>query len=584
MDDEDFSALEADLEAELLREMESAPAPPPEPEPEPEPKSKRPPGKRPRRGGRSGNSQSDGIEALAAVASAGSSEAGPEARTAARYDDAAEDGDDDAPGYIWGMNIITGRSREDEEAEQAAHAQVAQQALGVDVPDADTSERKRPRGKMVELRYGSYQGMQLSVAEVRRIKAEECRALLARRKLSLVLDLDHTLLNSAMYNELDQESGDQLEAWHTEERGYGSDSRKAAGPGDIAADDSGADGDGEGGDGAGGDGGAGDGAGDGGGGPSGPFLLHHLRHIHMWTKLRPHVFEFLSGAAQMYELYVYTMGAKAYAAEMVKLLDPDGSLGLSHSDRVIGKEDSTAAHTKDLDVILGSERTAIIVDDSPQVWPQFASQLLVPRRYHFFASSAARDSSLPAGKEPHLLAKLDEPAADGQLHALLAALTKIHTHYFAGLASAPAGGDEPAPSLPPHVSDSVRAVRRQVLRSARIVFSHVIPLEQQSKPETSAAYRLAVELGAAVQTQASSSTTHVVAGSDGTEKVRWARSKGVHAVSVEWLASCGYLWRAVDEKSTPIDGKLAKAGAAGEKLPQQLCNLPPPDIAASKKD
>ena len=40
MDDEDFSALEADLEAELLREMESAPAPPPEPEPEP---SKRPP-------------------------------------------------------------------------------------------------------------------------------------------------------------------------------------------------------------------------------------------------------------------------------------------------------------------------------------------------------------------------------------------------------------------------------------------------------------------------------------------------------------------------------------------------------------
>ena len=60
--------------------------------------------------------------------------------------------------------------------------------------DGDDDSRRKPTA-MVELRYGSYRGLQLSAAEVRRIKAEECRALLARRKLSLVLDLDHTLLN-----------------------------------------------------------------------------------------------------------------------------------------------------------------------------------------------------------------------------------------------------------------------------------------------------------------------------------------------------------------------------------------------------
>jgi hypothetical protein len=81
---------------------------------------------------------------------------------------------------MWGMNIITGKSREEEEAEAAAAAQAAE-ADGGDAVDA--AERKRPLGKMVELRYGSYQGLQLSAAEVRRIKAEECRALLARRKL-----------------------------------------------------------------------------------------------------------------------------------------------------------------------------------------------------------------------------------------------------------------------------------------------------------------------------------------------------------------------------------------------------------------
>ena len=37
------------------------------------------------------------------------------------------------------------------------------------------------------------------------MKAEECEAMLARRKLCLVLDLDHTLLNSATYAELSPE-------------------------------------------------------------------------------------------------------------------------------------------------------------------------------------------------------------------------------------------------------------------------------------------------------------------------------------------------------------------------------------------
>jgi hypothetical protein len=165
---------------------------------------------------------------------------------------------------------------------------------------------------------------------------------------SLVLDLDHTLLNSVTYNELDEEQGKLLEAWHAHERqpGSGADGPLTEAQGAAAGSDatapaarSAADA---------------DAAVSSGGGADGA-LLHHLRHIRMWTKLRPYVYEFLAAASELYELYVYTMGAKAYAAEMVRLLDPAGTLGLSQSDRVIGKEDSTASHTKDLDVILGSE-------------------------------------------------------------------------------------------------------------------------------------------------------------------------------------------------------------------------------------
>jgi len=63
-------------------------------------------------------------------------------------------------------------------------------------------------------------------------------------------------------------------------------------------------------------------------------------------------------------------------------------------------------------------------------------------------------------------------------------------------------------------------------------------------------------------------------------QVRWARSQpGVHAVSVDWLASCGFLWRAADEHEWPVEG--VAPGAAGSST---LClgpggsTLPPPQM------
>ena len=67
---------------------------------------------------------------------------------------------------------------------------------------------------------------------------------------------------------------------------------------------------------------------------------------------------------------------------------------------MIGKEDADRHH-KDLDVVLGSERTAIIIDDTPAVWPQQAAQILVPRRYHFFGTSAVNASLRPIPHTSH---------------------------------------------------------------------------------------------------------------------------------------------------------------------------------------
>jgi RNA polymerase II C-terminal domain phosphatase-like 3/4 len=86
--------------------------------------------------------------------------------------------------------------------------------------------------------------------------------------------------------------------------------------------------------------------------------------MNLLTKLRPFVKEFLKEASSMFEMYIYTMGYKAYAIEIAKLLDPDN---IYFSSKVISNSDCTQRHQKGLDVVLGAESVAVILDDSANV-------------------------------------------------------------------------------------------------------------------------------------------------------------------------------------------------------------------------
>lgn len=84
----------------------------------------------------------------------------------------------------------------------------------------------------------------------------------------------------------------------------------------------------------------------------------------MWTKLRPFAHEFIEAASKICEMYVYTMGERAYAVAMVRLLDPTGRF---FGDRIISQGDSTRSTMKDLDVVLGAESAVVILDDTEGV-------------------------------------------------------------------------------------------------------------------------------------------------------------------------------------------------------------------------
>ncbi|XP_020519618.1 RNA polymerase II C-terminal domain phosphatase-like 4 isoform X2 [Amborella trichopoda] len=175
-----------------------------------------------------------------------------------------------------------------------------------------------------------HKDLKLGAEEVARLRATDLKNLYRRRKLYLVLDLDHTLLNSTRLVDVSPEEEAYLNATYLNKETSSSN-------GDTSG------------------------------------TLFKLEPLHMLTKLRPFVRTFLKEANTMFEMYVYTMGERAYALEMAKLLDPSG---VYFGSRVISQGDSTVRHQKGLDVVLGSECAVVILDDTEHVLKTIQSEVL----------------------------------------------------------------------------------------------------------------------------------------------------------------------------------------------------------------
>lgn len=99
---------------------------------------------------------------------------------------------------------------------------------------------------------------------------------------------------------------------------------------------------------------------------------------------RPGLREFLKGIAEMYEMHVYTMGTRAYAVEVCKIIDPDGGL---FGGRILSRDESGSESHSFLDSdqdaeggLAGMTRKSlqrlfpcdtsmvVIIDDRADVW------------------------------------------------------------------------------------------------------------------------------------------------------------------------------------------------------------------------
>ena len=194
-------------------------------------------------------------------------------------------------------------------------------------------------GSHVAMKY-IHPGLEVSRDEAARLRSATIEQAVNSRRLLLILDLDHTLLHSTRFSDLTPEQDAALRA------------RAAAQTG-----------------------------------PPETHLLHRIPYMAMWTKLRPGIREFLADAHELYDLHVFTMGDKDYAAGMAKLLDPQGRL---FGGKVASSSDAGPSGVKDIDVLLGAEKLVIILDDTVGVWPKHRANLIQIERYIYFPACAVR--------------------------------------------------------------------------------------------------------------------------------------------------------------------------------------------------
>ncbi|CAM8885914.1 unnamed protein product [Rhodiola kirilowii] len=332
-------------------------------------------------------------------------------------------------------------------------------------------------------------GLRLGNDELARLRDRDVKNLLRHKKLYMILDLDHTLLNSTGITDVTPE-----EEYLKNPPNYTEGS------------------------------------------------LFVLANMHIMTKLRPFVRDFLKEASSMFEMYIYTMGDSQYAAAMASLLDPKKEY---FDSRVISRDESTQKHQKGLDLVLGQESAVVILDDTEAVWSKHVDNLILIERYNFFASSC-RQHKIPCKSLAEL--KTEESESDGILATVLQVLKRIHSAFFKDLADDPADRD---------VRQVLKSIRSEILKGCKVVFSRVFSHHIQA--ETHILWKIAEGLGATCCTDVDPSVTHVVAADAGTEKARWAVKENKFLVNQQWIEAANFLWKRPPEENFPVN--LSKTSA-----------------------
>ncbi|KAB8202856.1 FCP1-like phosphatase phosphatase domain protein [Aspergillus parasiticus SU-1] len=204
----------------------------------------------------------------------------------------------------------------------------------------------------------------VSEKEAARVEEDAKRRLLSNRKLSLVVDLDQTIIHATV----DPTVGEWMEDKDNPNHQALSDVRAFQ-----LVDD----------------------------GPG-------MRGCWYYVKLRPGLESFLQNVSELFELHIYTMGTRAYAQHIASIIDPDRKL---FGDRILSRDESGSLTAKNLHRLFPVDtKMVVIIDDRGDVW-RWSPNLIKVSPYDFFVGIGDINSSfLPKKQELGAVGKAGEKA------------------------------------------------------------------------------------------------------------------------------------------------------------------------------
>ena len=186
----------------------------------------------------------------------------------------------------------------------------------------------------------------ISENEAARADDEAKRRLLASKKLSLVVDLDQTIIQATV----DPTVAD----WQKDEHNPNHDAVKHV-RAFLLKDD----------------------------GPGNRGCWYYI-------KLRPGLKDFLENVSKIYELHIYTMGTRAYAKNIADIIDPEHKI---FGDRILSRDESGSSTAKNLQRLFPVDtKMVVIIDDRGDVW-KWSPNLIKVTPYDFFVGIGDINSS-----------------------------------------------------------------------------------------------------------------------------------------------------------------------------------------------
>ncbi|KAL4124733.1 hypothetical protein PRIC2_008327 [Phytophthora ramorum] len=349
------------------------------------------------------------------------------------------------------------------------------------------------------------QVIRLNVEEAKKFDSDNIRRQLGAKKLSLVLDLDHTLLHAVR---VDDVVGEITKA------------------DDIYF-----------------------------------FFIPGLAQQHV-VKLRPGLNDFLTELSALYDLFIYTHGTRLYAEQIVKIIDPDETY---FKNRIVARTDTPDMLHKSLKLLFPScdDSMILVLDDRIDVWKENEGNVFLIEPYHYFKCTSEINNA--SGRGVTGLEDSDSEAReDRHLAQSTTVLEHVHAAFFTGHETGMRGttAEEQMAGNGRDVKAILSERKRAILHDCRIVFSGVFPIVGPQSHESHYLWRLAVDLGATPSmTLKDFPLTHLVIHPErlGTQKhVQAKQIPGVLIVTPDWILKCARSWSRVLEKEFLADEWKAK--------------------------